>query len=336
MYNKFYEKHIEGRHDMNLLEQYQLKLVSSLKGRDLLTLLDYTSEEVKALIELATKLKKITKEGKCPPILAGKTLGMIFEKSSTRTRISFEVGMYQLGGMAMFMHSRDLQIGRGESIYDTGNVLSGFLDGIMIRANSHEMVKELAEHASIPVINGLTDMYHPCQALADFETIAENKGEVKGLKVAYIGDGNNVAHSLIVASAHLGADVYVATPVGYEPDAEIIARASAIAEKNGSKIVVTHEPVEAAKDADVIYADVWTSMGQEEESAKRLIDFKDYQINDELVAHAKSDYMFLHCLPAHREEEVTASVIDSANSYIFEQAENRLHAQKAVLASIMA
>lgn len=321
---------------MNLLEQYQLKLVSSLKGRDLLTLLDYTSEEVKALIELATQLKKITKEGKCPPILAGKTLGMIFEKSSTRTRISFEVGMYQLGGMAMFMHSRDLQIGRGESIYDTGNVLSGFLDGIMIRANSHEMVKELAEHASIPVINGLTDMYHPCQALADFETITENKGEVKGLKVAYVGDGNNVAHSLIVASAHLGADVYIATPVGYEPNAEIIARASAIAEKNGSKVVVTHDPVEAAKDADVIYADVWTSMGQEEESAQRLIDFKDYQINDALVAHAKPDYMFLHCLPAHREEEVTASVIDSANSYIFEQAENRLHAQKAVLASIMA
>lgn len=322
--------------DMKLLEEYQLKLVDSLKGKDLLTLLDYTSEEVKGLIELATQLKKVTKEGRCPQVLAGKTLGMIFEKHSTRTRISFEVGMNQLGGKAMFMHSRDLQIGRGESIYDTGNVLSGYLDGIMIRANSHEMVKELAKHASIPVINGLTDIYHPCQALADFETISEHKGEVKGLKVAYVGDGNNVAHSLVVASAHLGADVYVATPVGYEPDAEVIAKAAVIAEKNGSKIVVTNDPVEAAKDADVIYADVWTSMGQEEESAQRLVDFKDYQINDALVAHAKSDYMFLHCLPAHREEEVTASVIDGPNSYIFEQAENRLHAQKAVLVSLLA
>ena len=321
---------------MKLLEEYQLKLVDSLKGKDLLTLLDYTSEEVKGLIELATQLKKVTKEGRCPQVLAGKTLGMIFEKHSTRTRISFEVGMNQLGGKAMFMHSRDLQIGRGESIYDTGNVLSGYLDGIMIRANSHEMVKELAKHASIPVINGLTDIYHPCQALADFETISEHKGEVKGLKVAYVGDGNNVAHSLVVASAHLGADVYVATPVGYEPDAEVIAKAAVIAEKNGSKIVVTNDPVEAAKDADVIYADVWTSMGQEEESAQRLVDFKDYQINDALVAHAKPDYMFLHCLPAHREEEVTASVIDGPNSYIFEQAENRLHAQKAVLVSLLA
>ena len=312
-----------------------MKLVESLKGRDLLTLLDYTSEEVRDLVALATQIKTLTKEGKSPQILAGKTLGMIFEKHSTRTRISFEVGMNQLGGKAMFMHSRDLQIGRGESIYDTANVLSRFLDGIMIRANSHEMVKELAEHASIPVINGLTDIYHPCQALADFETVAEHKGEVKGLKVAYIGDGNNVAHSLVAAAAHLGAHIYVATPVGYEPNAEIITRAKVIAEQNGSHIVVTHDAIEAAKDADVIYADVWTSMGQEEESAKRLVDFKEYQINDALVAHAKSDYMFLHCLPAHREEEVTASVIDGPNSYIFDQAENRLHAQKAVLASIM-
>lgn len=321
---------------MKLLEEVQLKLVSSLKGRDLLTLLDYTSEEVKELIDLATQLKTITKEGRCPQLLAGKMLGMIFEKHSTRTRISFEVGMNQLGGKAMFLHSRDLQIGRGESIYDTGHVLSGYLDGIMIRANSHAMVKELAEHSSIPVINGLTDIYHPCQALADFETIAENKGEIKGLKVAYVGDGNNVAHSLVVAAAHLGADVYVATPVGYEPNEEIIAKASAIAAKNGSVVKVTHDPVEAAKNADVIYADVWTSMGQEEEAAKRLVDFKDYQINDALVAHAKPDYMFLHCLPAHREEEVTASVIDGPNSYIFEQAENRLHAQKAVLVSLLA
>ncbi|MEL3961960.1 ornithine carbamoyltransferase [Lysinibacillus endophyticus] len=321
---------------MKLLEEVQLKLVSSLKGKDLLTLLDYTSEEVQDLIKLATQLKTITKAGRCPKLLEGKTLGMIFEKNSTRTRISFEVGMNQLGGKAMYMHSRDMQIGRGEPISDTGHVLSGYLDAIMIRANSHEMVKELAEHASIPVINGLTDIYHPCQALADLETIAENKGDFKGLKVAYVGDGNNVAHSLVVASAHVGMDIAVATPVGYEPDPEIIAKAQEIAKANGSIVTVTTDPVAAVKNADVVYADVWTSMGQEEESAKRLQDFKGYQINDALVAHAKSDYMFLHCLPAHREEEVSSSVIDGPNSYIFEQAENRLHAQKAVLVSLLA
>ncbi|RND00532.1 ornithine carbamoyltransferase [Lysinibacillus halotolerans] len=321
---------------MKLLEEVQLKLVSSLKGKDLLTLLDYTSEEVHDLITLASQLKKITKAGKCPKLLEGKTLGMIFEKHSTRTRISFEVGMNQLGGKAMFMHSRDLQIGRGEPISDTGHVLSGYLDGVMIRANSHEMVKELADHASIPIINGLTDLYHPCQALADLETIIENKGHFKGLKIAYVGDGNNVAHSLVVAAAHVGMDIVVATPVGYEPNEEIIKKAKRIAKENGSLITVTNDPVAAVKNADVVYADVWTSMGQEEESAKRLIDFKGYQINDELVANAKPNYMFLHCLPAHRDEEVTASVIDGPNSYIYEQAENRLHAQKAVLASILA
>lgn len=320
---------------MKLLEEVQLKLVTSLQGKDLLTLLDYTSEEVQSLVELATQLKVITKAGKCPALLEGKTLGMIFEKHSTRTRISFEVGMNQLGGKGMYMNTRDLQIGRGESIHDTGHVLSGYLDGIMIRANSHEMVKELAEHASIPVINGLTDLTHPCQALADLETIAEEKSELKGLKLAYIGDGNNVAHSLVVACAHVGIDVVVATPKNYEPKEEFMKKAAEIALQNGSTVAHTYDPVEAAKDADVIYTDVWTSMGQEEEAAKRLQDFKGYQINDALVAHAKSDYMFLHCLPAHREEEVATSVIDGPNSFIFQQAENRLHAQKAVLASIL-
>lgn len=321
---------------MKLLEEVQLKVVDSLKGKDLLTLLDYTSEEVEGLVELAIQLKKITKAGKCPTLLEGKTLGMIFEKHSTRTRISFEVGMNQLGGKGMFMHARDLQIGRGESVYDTAHVLSGYLDGIMIRANSHEMVKELAEHATIPVINGLTDIFHPCQALADLETIAENKGQLKGLKIAYVGDGNNVAHSLVIASAHVGMNITVATPVGYEADAEIIAAAQAIAKKNGSVVEVTTDPVAAVTDADAVYADVWTSMGQEEETEKRLKDFEGYQINDALVANAKDDYMFLHCLPAHREEEVATSVIDGPNSYIFEQAENRLHAQKAVLVSVLA
>lgn len=321
---------------MKLLEEVQLKLIESLKGKDLLTLLDYTSEEVQQLLALATQLKTITKAGKCPRLLEGKTLGMIFEKSSTRTRVSFEVGMQQLGGYGMYMNARDMQIGRGEPIPDTGRVLSGYLDGIMIRANSHAMVEELAEFSSIPVINGLTDIDHPCQALADLETIAENKGELKGLKIAYVGDGNNVAHALVVAAAHVGMHVAVATPVGYECDAGIIKKAQQIAAQNGSTVVVTNDPVAAVKDADAVYADVWTSMGQEEETEKRLKDFAGYQINDELVAYAKPDYMFLHCLPAHREEEVATSVIDGPNSYIFEQAENRLHAQKAVLVSLLA
>lgn len=321
---------------MKLLEEVQLKPVESLQGKDLLTLLDYTSEEVKQLLELATQLKTITKAGKCPRLLEGKTLGMIFEKSSTRTRVSFEVGMQQLGGYGMYMNARDMQIGRGEPISDTGRVLSGYLDGIMIRANSHAMVEELADNASIPVINGLTDLDHPCQALADLETIAENKGELKGLKIAYVGDGNNVAHALIVAAAHVGMHVAVATPPGYECDERIIEKAQMIASRNGSTIVVTNDPVAAVTNADAVYADVWTSMGQEEETEKRLNDFAKYQINDELVAHAKPDYMFLHCLPAHREEEVATSVIDGPNSYIFEQAENRLHAQKAVLVSLLA
>ncbi|ALC84763.1 ornithine carbamoyltransferase [Bacillus sp. FJAT-22090] len=321
---------------MKLLEWVNLKVVDSLKGKDLLTLLDYSKEEVSELIQLAVELKALTKAGKCPPLLEGKTLGMIFEKHSTRTRISFEVGMKQLGGNGMFMNARDLQIGRGESVYDTGHVLSGYLDGIMIRANSHEMVKELAEHASIPVINGLTDMYHPCQALADILTIHEVKENMEGLKLAYIGDGNNVAHSLVIAAAYMGMHIAIATPVGYEANSDIINKATAIALENGGSLFVSHDPLEAVVNADVVYTDVWTSMGQEEEAAKRLADFKGFQINDELVANAKSDYMFLHCLPAHREEEVATSVIDGPNSYIFQQAENRLHAQKAVLASVMA
>lgn len=321
---------------MKLLEWVNLKVVDSLKGKDLLTLLDYSKEEVSELIQLAVELKALTKAGKCPPLLEGKTLGMIFEKHSTRTRISFEVGMKQLGGNGMFMNARDLQIGRGESVYDTGHVLSGYLDGIMIRANSHEMVRELAEHASIPVINGLTDMYHPCQALADILTIHEVKENMEGLKLAYIGDGNNVAHSLVIAAAYMGMHIAIATPVGYEANSDIINKAIAIALENGGSLFVTHDPLEAVVNADVVYTDVWTSMGQEEEAAKRLADFNGFQINDELVANAKSDYMFLHCLPAHREEEVATSVIDGPNSYIFQQAENRLHAQKAVLASVMA
>ncbi len=306
-----------------------------LKGRDLLSLLDFTSEEVLYLIDKAIRLKKETAEGKLTPVLAGKTLGMIFEKNSTRTRVSFEVGMIHLGGHAMFMNAHDLQIGRGESVHDTGKVLSEYLDGIMIRANSHEMVKELAKHASIPVINGLTDIFHPCQALADLQTIVEVKGSLAGKKLAYVGDGNNVAHSLVIAAAHAGMHVAIGTPEGYKYDSELLVKAKELAQKNGGSIVETTDPVEAVHEADAVYTDVWTSMGQEEETAKRLEAFKDFQINDELVAHAKKDYMFLHCLPAHREEEVATSVIDGPNSYVFQQAGNRLHAQKAVLATLL-
>lgn len=327
---------MEGDVQMKLLDKSQLRTDTSLKGKDLLELGECTSLEVSQLIELAIKLKKITKEGACPPLLEGKTLGMIFEKSSTRTHVSFEVAMNQLGGKSMYMNANDLQLGRGESILDTGHVLSGYLEGIMIRANSHEKVVELAKHASIPVINGLTDLAHPCQALADLETIYEVKGAFKGLKLAYIGDGNNVVHSLMNACAHVGMDLAIATPKGYEPNQDIMNEAKNIASANDSTILHTFDPVEAASNADIIYTDVWTSMGQEDECEKCLQDFKEFQINDALVAHAKSDYIFMHCLPAHREEEVTSSIIDSSHSVIYQQAENRLHAQKALLVSILA
>jgi len=249
------------------------------------------------------------------------------------TPIEFEVGMNQLGGQAMFMNARDMQIGRGESIYDTGHVLSEYLDGVMIRANSHEMVKELAVNSTIPIINGLTDVFHPCQALADLLTILEVKGSLAGHKLVYVGDGNNVAHSLVIGAAHMGMHVVVATPKGYEFNPNLLVKAQAIAASNEGSVTETTNPIEAVTDADVVYTDTWTSMGQEDEAAKRLEDFKDFQINDKLVAHAKNDFMFLHCLPAHREEEVATSVIDGPNSYIFQQAGNRLHAQKAVLAN---
>ncbi len=311
------------------------EMLTQLKGKDFLTLLDFSSEEVQFLLDYAVELKEKFQQGEETHLLKGKTLAMIFEKHSTRTRISFEVGMTHLGGNGMFLHSRDLQIGRGETVHDTAKVLSEFVDGIMIRANSHEMVEELAEHASIPVINGLTDIYHPAQAMADLLTILEVKGSLKGLKLAYVGDGNNVAHSLMIAGAHMGMELTVATPKSYEFDEAIGQQVKALAEKNGGSFMTTYDATEAVQQADAIYTDVWTSMGQEEESAQRLIDFKDYQINDALVSYAKEDYMFLHCLPAHREEEVATSVIDGPNSYVFHQAGNRLHAQKAILAALM-
>jgi ornithine carbamoyltransferase len=309
---------------------------TNIKGKDFLSLIDFSPETIQSLLDLAIELKKkpVTNPNLINP-LKGKILGMIFDKPSTRTRVSFEAGMLQLGGQAIYMNGNDLQVGRGESIADTARVLSNYVDAIMIRTFYHKEVEELAHYATIPVINGLTDLFHPCQALADLLTVYEQKGTLKGLKFSYIGDGNNVAHSLIIACAKMGIDIYVASPKGYEPKTMVVDLAKGFAAKSGAKVEITTDPVYAVTDSDVVYSDVWTSMGQEEENEVRLKAFSDYQINDELVAHAKKDYLFLHCLPAHREEEVTSSVIDGPNSVIFEQAGNRLHAQKALLVEIL-
>lgn len=308
----------------------------SFKGRDFLSLNDFTTEEIYQILDLADELKKKQKNGEEHHILKGKTLGMIFEKSSTRTRVSFEVGMYQLGGAALFLSNRDLQIGRGEPIRDTARVLSRYLDGIMIRTFEPAKVQELADYADIPIINALTDEEHPCQVLADLQTIREHKGDLKGLKMVYIGDGNNMVHSLMHGCAKVGMDISVATPAGYEPMAKMVEQARSAAEAFGSKVEITEDILAAAKDADVIYTDVWASMGQEDEAEKRQKAFKDYQVNAAVMAVAKPDAIVLHCLPAHRGEEITEEVLESKNSVIFDEAENRLHAQKAVMALVMA
>lgn len=305
------------------------------KGKHFLTLLDYSSDEIKELLEFSLLLKKYQKEGVPHQFLAGKTLAMIFEKSSTRTRVSFEVGMTQLGGAALFLSSKDSQLGRGEPISDTAQVLSRYVDGIMIRTHGHEIIEELASFSTVPVINALTDDFHPCQAMADIMTIFEVKGTFQGVKAVYIGDGNNVAHSLLIACAKVGIDVAIATPKGYEPKQWIVNEIETICKETGAKFTLTNDPIEAVRNADVIYTDVWTSMGYEEETAKRLEDFSQFQVNKDLMTYAKGDYMFLHCLPAHRGEEVSAEVIDGKNSFIFDQAENRLHVQKAILVALM-
>lgn len=317
------------------LELYPNAPLLNCKGKDVLRIDEFTPAELNQLLALAIQLKASQQSGEVYEPLKGKTLGMIFDKSSTRTRVSFEVGMYQLGGMSMFLSGKDLQLGRGEPISDTAKVLSRYVDAIMIRTFSHEGVEELAKHASIPIINGLTDDFHPCQALADMMTILEHKGKLEGVKLAYIGDGNNVANSLVLIGALLGVDVSVATPIGYEMQEEIVQTASQYAKVSGSKLVFTHDPKEAVAQADALYTDVWTSMGFEEENQVRMQAFADYQINEELAALAKPDYIFLHCLPAHRGEEVTAEVIDGEHSVVFDQAENRLHAQKAILAAVL-
>ena len=294
--------------------------------KHLLKLMDLTSEEITEILNIADQLKYEKKHGIEHHILSGKTLGMIFEKSSTRTRVSFEVGMYDLGGSALFLSSRDLQIGRGEPVEDTARVLSRYLDGIMIRTFAQSEVEDLAKYGNIPIINGLTDYCHPCQVLADLMTIREHKGSLAGKKLCYIGDGNNMTNSLIVGGIKTGMKVSVACPKGYTPDAEIMKWAS----ENG-EFLCTDNILEAAADADVLYTDVWASMGQEAEAEARRKVFTGYQINDSVVAVAKSDVMVQHCLPAHREEEITAKVFEAHANEIFDEAENRLHAQKAVL-----
>ena len=299
--------------------------------KHLLKLLDLTGEEIMDLLNTADQLKYELKHGIPHEHLRGKTLGMIFQKSSTRTRVSFEVGMTQLGGHALFLSSRDLQIGRGEPVQDTARVLSRYLDGIMIRTFSQKEVEDLADFGTIPIINGLTDFCHPCQVLADLMTIREYKSSLIDQKLCFIGDGNNMANSLIVGGLKTGMEVAIACPDNYRPDPVVLE----FAKEYPGKLLVTSDILAAAKDADVLYTDVWASMGQEEEAAVRRKSFEGYQINDTVMAVAKPDAIVLHCLPAHREEEITSKVFEAHAQEIFDQAENRLHAQKAVMVKLM-
>ncbi len=298
--------------------------------KHLLKLQDLTTEEIIDILNLADQLKYEQKHGIPHDHLKGKTLGMIFEKASTRTRVSFETGMYQLGGYALFLSSNELQIGRGEPVQDTARVLSRYLDGIMIRTFAQKEVEDLAEYGSIPIINGLTDYCHPCQVLADLMTVREYKNKLDGLKMCYIGDGNNMANSLIVGCLKVGMDVSIACPEGYYPDSTVLDFAKAY-----PNFKLVNDPKTPAEGADILFTDVWASMGQESEAEKRKIAFKGYQINDEVMSAAKQDAMVMHCLPAHREEEITAKVFEAHANEIFDEAENRLHAQKAVMVKLM-
>ncbi|OJG93306.1 ornithine carbamoyltransferase [Enterococcus silesiacus] len=302
-------------------------------GKSVLNLTELSKEEFLSIIELAITMKAKPEDYR--GVLAGKILAMIFEKNSTRTRVSFEAGIIQLGGQAIVLDSKSTQMGRGEPIKDTAKVMSSYVDAIMIRTYSDQMVAKLAEEASVPVINGLTDHHHPCQILADFQTIYEQKGKLEGIKLAYIGDGNNMAHSFLIGGSLVGMDISIATPVGYEPKAEFVESAKRNAKASGSKIQITNDPEQAVKDADVLVTDVWASMGDESEQKERETVFKSFQINNRLAVQAKKDYLFLHCLPAHRGEEVSADIIDGTHSAIYQEAGNRLHAQKALLVKLM-
>ncbi len=306
-----------------------------MKNRSLICDYDFSKEEIIKIFETAKRVKGEVKSGKFVPYLAGKTMGMIFEKSSTRTRVSFEVGMYQLGGSALFLSSKDIQLGRGENIEDTARVLSRYVDIIMARTFEHSKVEDLAKYGNVPVINGLTDLLHPCQALTDYYTTYEKGKKLEGLKFTYVGDGNNMAHSLMLTGAILGCHVWVASPTSMTVNADVVNKAKQLALKSGGSVNVTTDPKEACKNADVVYTDVWASMGQEAEFTAKEKVLRPYQVNKELFGLAKKDAFFMHCLPAHRAEEVTADVIDGPNSVIFDEAENRLHVQKAIVLFLM-
>jgi len=306
-----------------------------LKGKSLDSLFHLTKEEIEQILKTSELLKFQLLRGEEHPLLKGKTLAMIFEKPSTRTRVSFEVGMWQLGGYALYLSAGDLQLGRGETIADTAQTLSRYVNGIMARVFAHQTILDLVKYSRVPVINGLSDFTHPCQGLADLFTIYEKKGRLTGLKLAYIGDGNNVAHSLLYGCSKVSMDITLACPKGYEPDPNVVSKAKEEGKRSGGEVKVTKDPKEAVSEADIIYTDVWASMGKEKEHEKRVKIFKPYQVNTKLVKEAKEDYIFMHCLPAHRGEEVTDEVADSNNSVIFDQAENRLHTQKALMALMM-
>jgi ornithine carbamoyltransferase len=310
-------------------------LAAQLKGRDFLRVNDWGPDELLSVLDLADRLKARQRERVEHRQLEGRTLGMIFQKPSTRTRVSFEAGMFQLGGTALYLAAGDLQLGRGETIKDTARVLSGYLDGIMIRTFAQADVDELAAHADVPVINGLTDEFHPCQALADMMTIREHFGGFDGVRVTYLGDGNNVCHSLMVACAKLGMDFTAATPDGYEPDEQVVGWAREAAEASGGSVALTGDPRAAAEGADVLYTDVWTSMGQEEERERRVRDLESYRIDASMVRLAGERAIVLHCLPAHYGEEITEEVLYGPQSAVWDQAENRLHAQKGLLALVI-
>jgi ornithine carbamoyltransferase len=302
-----------------------------------LSLSDLTSDQLASLINLAVKLKQEWRAGGNKPLLKGKTLGMVFTKPSLRTRVSFEMAMLHLGGQALYISPNEISLGQRESVADVARVLSRYVDAIMARVFSHRDVVELAQHSRVPVINGLSDYSHPCQTLADLLTIYEKFGTLQGIKIAYVGDGNNVANSLIFGAALSGSNFSIASPAGYEITGDVVARAKAMANKTGSKLYFSHDPAEAVREADVIYTDVWTSMGQEAESQKRLEVFAPkYQINSALVGKAKRNAIVMHCLPAHRGQEITDEVVDGPHSVVFDQAENRMHAQKAILVQLLA
>ncbi len=307
----------------------------NMQGKSLIEIHHLTLEEIYQIFDLSASLKQDRLIGRKHHVLDGKKLGMIFSKPSTRTRVSFEVGIYELGGTGLYFNQNDLQLKKSESVSDTAKVLSRYLDGIMIRTFDHQDVIDLAKYGSIPVINGLTDLHHPCQVLCDLFTILEKRRTLRGLKMAYIGDGNNMANSLLHGCSKVGMDITIASPSGFTPPEFVVNESKENAKYMGSKIEIIEDPIAAVKGADIIYTDVWASMGQEKEAEERKKKFMKYQINPELVKHAKEDYIFMHCLPAHRGDEVVDEVCDSANSVIFDEAENRLHVQKAIMALVM-